>query len=60
VDPTQAPAWLQAGGTIVFAMAVWYEQRAMRRSMELQNKLLVAIAVKAGVRLDTEPPDRDQ
>lgn len=55
-DPSQIPQWFQAGGLVLFSIAIWWEQRAIRRNMENQAKLTTAIAVKAGVRLQTEPP----
>lgn len=43
MNPAEVPAWLQAGGLLAFAAAVWMEQRAMRKAMEQQATSLVAI-----------------
>jgi hypothetical protein len=43
MNPTDIPAWLQAGGLLAFAAAVWMEQRAMRLVMAKQTEHLTAI-----------------
>lgn len=43
MNPTDIPAWLQAGGLLAFADAVWMEQRAMRLAMQKQSEHLSAI-----------------
>lgn len=37
------PAWLQAGGVLTFAAAVWLEQRAMRVALEALRVTMAAI-----------------
>lgn len=55
MSPAEIPAWLQAGGLLAFAAAVWMEQRAMRRTMELQGQNLVAILEHVRRRAITQP-----
>jgi hypothetical protein len=43
VNPAEVPAWLQAGGLLAFAAAVWMEQRAMRKAVEQQGQNISAI-----------------
>jgi hypothetical protein len=43
VNPADVPAWLQAGGLLAFAAAVWLEQRSMRIAMQTQSEHLHAI-----------------
>jgi hypothetical protein len=43
VNPADVPAWLQAGGLLAFAAAVWLEQRSMRLAMQTQSAHLAAI-----------------
>jgi hypothetical protein len=43
MNPTDIPAWLQAGGLLAFAAAVWLEQRSMRLAMQTQAENLAAI-----------------
>jgi hypothetical protein len=37
------PAWLQAGGVLTFAAAVWLEQRAMRTALAALQQTMAAI-----------------
>lgn len=57
MNPTEIPAWLQAGGLLAFAAAVWMEQRAMRKAMEMQGQNIVAILehVRPARRAPTNP-----
>lgn len=43
MNPAEIPAWLQAGGLLAFAAAVYMEQRAMRIAMQEQRSMLAAI-----------------
>jgi hypothetical protein len=43
MSPADVPAWLQAGGLLAFAWAVYMEQRAMRIVMQTQSSHLAAI-----------------
>jgi hypothetical protein len=43
MNPADIPAWLQAGGLLAFAAAVWMEQRAMRAAMQKQGDHIAAI-----------------
>lgn len=43
MNPADVPAWLQAGGLLAFAAAVWLEQRSMRLAMQTQSEHLSAI-----------------
>lgn len=43
MNPAEIPSWLQAGGLLAFAAAVWMEQRAMRKAMEMQTQHMAAI-----------------
>jgi hypothetical protein len=70
MNPTEIPAWLQAGGLLTFAASIWWEQRSMRKAIEAQNLMLAAVLGPAAVtrlvrksgRTLTPPPieiDRD-
>lgn len=39
----QLPAWIQAGGVVAFAAAVWMEQRAMRTALAAIQQTMAAI-----------------
>lgn len=58
MTPADVPAWLQAGGLLAFAAAVWLEQRAMRVAIEAQAKLLSAVLeyMRSTRRAPTPPP----
>lgn len=43
MSAVDAPAWLQAGGLLAFAAAVWMEQRSMRTTLEAMQKMMAAI-----------------
>lgn len=43
MDPTAIPAWLQAGGVVAFAGAVWLELRTQRKTIERLTELVAAM-----------------
>jgi hypothetical protein len=60
VNPSDVPAWVQAGGVLAFATAVWLEQRGIRRSLEKLtahvHRLLERERQRDGLRDGTTPP----
>lgn len=43
MNPADVPAWLQAGGLLAFAGAVWMELRMLRAAMAKQSEHIAAI-----------------
>jgi hypothetical protein len=43
VNPSDVPAWLQAGGLLAFAAAVWMEQRSMRATLDAMRGMMAAV-----------------
>jgi hypothetical protein len=43
MNATDVPAWLQAGGLVAFAAAVWMEQRAIRSTLDSMRMMMAAI-----------------
>lgn len=54
MSPADVPAWLQAGGLLAFAAAVWMEQRSMRVTLEAMRVMMSAILEHA--RATTDKP----
>lgn len=50
VDPVSWPALVQAGGVVVFAFAVWREQRDLRKTMQEMRDALVALVTQTNER----------
>jgi hypothetical protein len=58
VDALQLPAWLQAGGIVAFAGAVWFELRQQRRTLETLTKIVAALLERDRIRGGTGPIQR--
>lgn len=43
MNPADIPAWLQAGGLLAFAGAVWMELRALRAIIQQQGEHIAAL-----------------
>lgn len=52
MNPSDVPAWLQAGGLLAFAAAVYMEQRSMRTTLEGMRTMMSAILEYARSRED--------
>ena len=56
MDPAQFPAWIQAGGVVAFAGAVWFELRGQRKTIERLAALVYALLERDRMRHgDTGP-----
>jgi len=57
MNPSDVPAWLQAGGLLAFAAAVWMEQRSMRATLDAMRGMMAAVLehVRDGKRPPSQP-----